>query len=185
MQDEEIVGMFFNRDENALNACREKYGRYLSKVAYNVLGDTLDCEEALSDALLGAWRAIPPNNPADLKTFLTKLTRRSAVDILRSKTREKRRVTEYSISIDELSEVIPGNDDPAGEAEVKELGIAINSWLSGLKEEQRTVFLLRYYYSEPVSEISKRLSVSESKVKSILFRLRNSLKAELEKECYL
>ena len=185
MQDEEIVAMFLERDERAVGECREAYGRYLLKTAYNILGDTLDSEEALSDALMGVWNAIPPNRPDDLKTFLLKILRRSAIDILRTKSREKRRASEYAVSLDELSEIIPGGDDPEDQVEARDLGRVINGWLLDLNDEQRNIFVLRYYFAEPIAEISKKLSVSDEKVKSILFRLRKKLRARLEKECYI
>ncbi len=182
MQDQQIIELFFERDERAIGACRESYGSYLYKVAYNILGDRLDCEEAVSDSLLGAWNSIPPQRPDSLKAYLVRLCRRTAIDVWRTKTREKRRDSEYSVSLDELAEIIPAGGSPATEAELRLLGDAVGRWAAEQSEEQRSIFVLRYYYSEPVRSISKRLGISESKTKSALYRMRNSLRAFLEKE---
>ena len=48
--------------------------------------------------------------------------------------------------------------------------------------ERRTVFLRRYWLFEPVADIAKKCGMSESKVTSLLFRTRNSLRNYLEKE---
>ena len=42
------------------------------------------------------------------------------------------------------------------------------------------IFVRRYWYMDSVKEISQLFHVSESKVKSILFRMRNKLREHLE-----
>ena len=56
--------------------------------------------------------------------------------------------------------------------------------MAGLKETERLVFTARYFFLTPVAEIADKLSMSESKVKSMLFRLRGRLRQRLEKEGY-
>lgn len=185
MQDEKIVGLLNSRDEKAISEIRGKYGRYLQKIAYNILGDIRDCEECLGDVFLGAWNSIPPNSPQDLRAYLVMLTRRCSLSMLRKRFREKRRGTEYAVSLDELADCIPGGSSPESETDVRLLGEVINSWLSGLPEEQRKAFVGRYYFSDSVRDISKYLGFSESKVKTLLYRARLSLKERLEKECII
>ena len=79
MEDEKILALYCARDEAALAATQEKYGGYCRTIAGAVLGDPADAEESVSDALLGAWNAIPPHRPENLRTFLGKLTRRAAL----------------------------------------------------------------------------------------------------------
>ena len=68
------------------------------------------------------------------------------------------------------------------DTEGKELAAAIDRFLRGLGEEGRNIFVRRYFYLDSVREIADRFRVSESKVKSQLFRLRNRLREQLEKE---
>ena len=49
MDDNRIIELFFNRDEGAIEQARDKYGRYLSTILYNILGDREDCEECEND----------------------------------------------------------------------------------------------------------------------------------------
>ena len=180
MKDGEIIDMLFERNEAALYACREKYGNYLLKISFNLLGDLPDCEETLDDVLLGVWRAIPPERPQRLKAWLAKLTRRSCIDILRRKGRAKRAGEEYTASLDELAEVIPGKSDPEKDFDLKLLGDEINGWLKTLPEPKRSIFVMRYFYSEPIGKIAERTGFKENSVKSILLRLRGGLKKHLE-----
>lgn len=75
-------------------------------------------------------------------------------------------------------------NDVADDVEAKLLGEAISRFLYTLSDEKQVMFLRRYFYLDSVSEIAKRLSVSESKVKTTLFRIRNGLRDFLMKEGY-
>ena len=182
MRDEQIVELYLMRDESAITQTKLKYGHYLQKIAYNILGDMRDCEEALSDVYLGAWNSIPPQKPSVLQTYLAKLTRRVSIDILRKRGRDKRRASEYAVSLTELEDCLPGGSDPEKDADLKLLAGAINGWLKTLPEQQRNAFIGRYYFSDSIRDIAKSLGISESKTKSILYRLRIGLKSHLEKE---
>ena len=63
-----------------------------------------------------------------------------------------------------------------------EIASAINKFLSTVKKDARKYFVRRYWYSDSISDIAKFYGVSESKVKSSLFRTRNALRDYLEKE---
>ena len=82
----------------------------------------------------------------------------------------------------ELGDCIPSAESVEEEMEGKELAAAIDRFLRGLGEEGRNIFVRRYFYLDSVREIADRFRVSESKVKSQLFRLRNRLREQLEKE---
>ncbi len=176
MQDGKIIELLFKRDEKAIGALKEKYGRYLLKIAYNIVGDTLDSEEALDDVLLSVWNAIPPNSPSDLKSYLAKLTRRSAIDILRKKSGGKRGNPELDISADEFFEAVSDFGNPEEELDLKILADALNKWLGTVKREHRKIFVMRYFYADKISDIAKYTGFSETNVKTVLCRLRSELK---------
>lgn len=54
MQDEMIVALYWKRDEKAISETERKYGRYLSKIAYNILSDWEDSKETVNDTYLKA-----------------------------------------------------------------------------------------------------------------------------------
>ncbi len=56
--DEEIVRLYFDRDEAAIRETDRKYGKFLFGIAYNILHDRLDCEECRNDTYLGVIVAV-------------------------------------------------------------------------------------------------------------------------------
>lgn len=181
MQDHEIVALYFDRDEAAINETESKYGKYLTKIAYNITADTSDSEESVNDTYLAAWKAIPPQKPDVLKTFLSKITRRIAIDRVRSHNRKKRGGSEFLYSLDELSDVV-SDDTPSDTLDAKMLGEAISAFLRTLPSDVRNAFVCRYYFLDSISDIASMLEMSTSKLKSMLHRTRASLREYLQKE---
>lgn len=75
MEDEEIIGLFFERSEQAIRELNAKYGNVCKKLSYSILNDRLDAEECVNDAYLGAWNAIPPAQPNPLLPYVCKIVR--------------------------------------------------------------------------------------------------------------
>lgn len=90
MKDNEIVELYWMRNEEAIRQTQKKYERYLSKIAYNVLSNVEDCKEAVNDTYFAAWRSMPENRPHNLSTYLGKIMRQIAIDIYRKKHSVKR-----------------------------------------------------------------------------------------------
>ena len=182
MQDSVIIGLYFARDEEALERTREKYGAYLAAIAYNVLGDRADSEECVSDTYLAAWNTIPPNEPRSLSAYLTRIVRCSAIDLFRKNHREKRRSSEYAVSLDELGDLAPSSSDTEAELDKKLLAAAINSFLRTLPDDSRRLFVARYYFLDPLKKAAASCGMTESRAKSLLYRTRLDLKEYLKKE---
>lgn len=182
MRDEEIVGLFLARDEAAISAVKEKYGPRLKSVAMRILSDEGAAEECENDAYFEAWNRIPPHEPSGyLFAFLAKIVRASALNRAKAMGREKRSAALVELTL-ELESVLPSPASTAGEAEARELTRAINAFLRTLPDEKRAVFVQRYWYALSVKEIAARYSMSEGKVKTLLFRARELLKKFLKKE---
>ena len=184
MEDFEIIDLFFERNEDAIAQCENKYGKYLAKISYNILGDTEDCREIINDSLLKVWNKIPPDKPANLKLFIAKITRENAIDYVRKKSSKKRNGGEYFLSLDELSECVSENNTVEHETDARELGKILNCFLKKLSKEKRDIFVLRYYFFYSISDISSKKKISEAKVKTTLHRMRTELKSFLSKEGY-
>ena len=180
--DQKIIELYINRSEQALSETAGKYGRYCLSIAYGILQSHEDAQECVSDAYLTAWNAIPPRRPADLGTYLGKITRNLSIDRLRSRSREKRGGGEVPLALEELEEVVAGSDSPENEAVRKELIAGLNRFLSELTRQERYVFVRRYWYLDSLRDIAKSTGFSGSKVASMLYRLRGRLKKQLIKE---
>ncbi len=182
MQDDMIVELYLQRDETAIQETELKYGRYLLKIAYNVLSNLGDSKESVNDTYLKAWNSIPPHKPNVFATYLGRITRQLSIDILRTRNREKRRASEYTISLSELDECITDRATTEQSVELNLLARMISSYLYTLSAEARNTFVGRYYYMDSIKDVAAYYNVSESKVKSMLYRTRQGLKAYLEKE---
>ena len=168
MRDDEIIKLYFERNEAAITETEAAYGRYMLKIAYNILADTEDCKECVNDTYLKVWNSIPPHRPAVLSAYLGKIARETAIDIYRKQNRSKRKPSEYTFALDEISECVSGKE--------------ISRYLHSVSEQSCTVFTMRYYRCDSISDIARHLNMSESKVKGILHRTRKGLKKHLIKE---
>lgn len=184
MEDERIVELFLARDENAVRCAAEKYGLRLRALALRIAGEVQTAEECENDAYLAAWNAIPPAEPRDyLYAFLARIVRNLALNRCRDRERLKRAAFVSELSR-EMEECIPAPDDLESRMDDLALREAINGFLGTLGEEKRNIFLRRYWYLDPVADIAKRFCISQSKVKTTLFRVRKQLREYLEKEGY-
>ncbi|MDE7297814.1 MAG: RNA polymerase sigma factor [Lachnospiraceae bacterium] len=185
MDNEKIVELYLLRDESAITETAEKYGSRLRALALGITADRQIAEECENDTYLEAWNSIPPHEPRSyLYAFLARITRHIALNCCRERSRLKRSALLCELS-SEVEQCIPAPDDTECRLESIALGKAINSFLGTLAEEKRNVFLRRYWYFDSVADISRRYSLSQSKVKTMLFRIRNQLREYLEKEGYI
>lgn len=184
MQDDKIIELYWQRDECALKETQNKYGRYLFKIAHNILSDREESEEVVNDAYLAAWNSIPPQRPSSLSAYLAKLTRRISIDIYRKHSRDKRIPSEYTVCLDELYSVSNGNTTEQ-DIEFKLLAAAINAFLEELPPLQRNLFIGRYYFCDSLKDVSGYCGVGEARAKTLLHRTREKLKQHLEKEGFI
>lgn len=182
MQDQQIVALYWNRDESAIQATQEQYGNYLFKIAYNILADHEDSKESVNDTYLRAWYSMPPHRPSILSTYLGKITRQLSIDIFRKRNRMKRKASEYSISLSELDDCVSGGETPEDKLAAKLLGEAINQYLRRISPQARNLFIGRYYFMDPLKEVAAYCKMSESKAKSMLYRTRIGLRDHLREE---
>lgn len=185
MEDTAIIELFWARDQRAIGETEAKYGLYLARIADNVLSDREDSAECVNDALLAAWNAIPPQRPAALRHFLGKLTRRIALNRLRSRLTQKRGGGEAAAAFEELAELVPDTSNTASEAEARELTRVLDRFLDGLGSRERAIFVRRYWAFDTVASIAAATGMSVVAVKTSLHRTREKLRATLEKEEWL
>ena len=173
MDDREIVGLFFERSEQAITELSKKYGDLCFKIADNILNDPQDAEECVNDAYLGAWNGIPPQNPDPLRTYLCRIVRNLALKKLRANSALKRG-SQFEVSLSELENCFPSNsfDELLS---TKELTEQINAFLSTLRRDDRVMFLKRYWFAESLSEIADAFGITEHNVSVRLSRIRKKL----------
>lgn len=182
MNDEEIIALFWARRDTAIHETARVYGSYCRSIALRILGEYRDAEECLADTWLAAWNSIPPQHPALLRAYLGKITRRLSLKKWRDAHTQKRGGDEIILALDELSECIAGSGSPEAALDEQLLTDSLNCFLATLAPEERRAFVCRYWHLDSVKEIAQRLGFSQSKVKSMLHRLRQRLRKHLEME---
>lgn len=173
----DIIELLERRDEAALEQLQTHYRDYCRTILLRLLGNEEEAEEALSDVWMQVWNAIPPARPRHLKAYLAQTARNIAINRIRRDNTVKRSGT--TVLLDELAECLPDREDREQRFEIRE---ALNGFLHGLPREERTIFVRRYWFGETVPEIARTYHYSESKVTSLLHRLRKRLKSHLEQE---
>lgn len=182
MTDQELVELFSARSEEAVPALTAQYGPYCRAVAAQLLADRRDVDECLNDAWLAVWRAIPPARPERFKGWLAAIVRNRALAMGRENSRRPPTVDDAAL---ELASCLPPGSDPLDEAEYRALSEAVTRFLRAQPKDVRLAFLRRYWYADTVEDTARRLGWTVSKTKSVLFRTRNKLRAQLQKEGYL
>ncbi len=184
MDDRSIVDLFFDRDESALSETERKYKRYCHSIANGILGDRRDSEECVNDAMLGLWNTIPPKKPENLRTYLAKLTRNLAINRYKMRSADKRGGGNVDVSLGELEGCLVSSDNFEVVMDSMVLSELLNSFLGTLSQENRIMFIQKYWFFRSVDDIAGDLSVSKSKVKVSLMRTRARLAEFLEREGY-
>ena len=184
MDDNRIVELYLMRDETALTHTAEKYGVRLRALAYKITDDRQSAEECENDTYLEAWNTIPPHEPRlYLYAFLARITRHFSLNFCRDRGRLKRNALICELS-EEMEQCIPAPDDTESSIDDMALGEALNAFLRSLDKEKRAIFIRRYWYLDSIAEVAERFALSESKVKTTLYRCRTRLREHLEKEGY-
>jgi RNA polymerase sigma-70 factor (ECF subfamily) len=180
MNDHELIELYQNRSESAITQTASRYGSYCSAIAMNILKNREDTEECINDTYLKVWNSIPPERPESFVSYIGRIVRNLSINRYRAQNAKKR--GGIAVLLGELEDCLPSDVNVENEADARCLGERINAFLETIGENEMLYFVRRYWYADSITEIKKRYNVSESKVKTSLFRTRNKLKEELMKE---
>ena len=182
MDDERIIELFFQRDQQGIRELDTKYGPACHKLSYHLVNDRQDAEECVNDTWLGAWKSMPPHRPERLSTFFGKITRNLSLNRFKKYSAEKRGYGQTELVLSELEDCISDNTSVEQIIDEQILVQSLNDFLYAQPEQKRNIFIRRYWYLYPIKDIAAAYGISESKVASMLFRMRNDLKIHFEKE---
>ena len=182
MEDEQIIELYFQRNQQGLAETQQKYGNYLHAITYRILGSNEDAEECVNDTLHQVWNRIPPERPSVFRMFLAKFARNCAINRYRALHAAKRGGGEASVALEELGECIAGNSDPEQSVLSEELSRSIRGFVRALPAKEGDIFLRRYFFTETVKEIAEKYGISPNNVSVVLNRVRKKMKEHLAKE---
>jgi len=179
--DIDIIKLFESRNDDAISTLKEKYGSLCRHVAGNVLTNSEDIEECVNDTYLAVWNTIPPEKPVKLSSYICKIVKNTALKKLRYNTASKRN-SDMEVPLTETEDFISSGSEIEAQLENKETVTYINSFLKGLRFNDRNIFIRRYILGDSIAQISGMFNFSESKVKVSLHRTKNKLKEYLVKK---
>ena len=179
LSDDEIIALYWARNENAIKHTDDKYRAYLLKIANNILKDMQDSEECLNDTYLSAWNTIPPERPYLLKAFLAAIIRNQSLMVGRRQKAQKRAAMSQAVSLSELEDVLA---DVRETDDAHMLAMVIESYIARLDKDQRYIFLGRYYFGKSIDDIASEMGVSRSKVSKQIEYIKQTLREKLQEE---
>ena len=183
MEDSQIIGLYFKRDEAAISETATKYGAFCHGIALNILSINADADECVNDTYLQAWNSIPPQKPGKLGAWLGKVVRNIAFNLWKKNHRQKRYAGMEQL-LNELEDCIPSPVTVEREIEEQELTKIINTWLASLSQNDRILFVRRYWNGESVAMLAQERGMSPANMAKRMYRLRKNLKFKLEEEGY-
>lgn len=161
-------------DKVAFGKLIEAYQTPVYNLAYRMLGNADEAEEAAQEAFIRAYTRLDSYDPSHkFSTWLLSITSNFCIDQIR-----KRRAV--LLSIDEPLPPHPAlhsdnNKGPEGQFLVNEEQSLVQSMLNELQPEYRETVILRYWYEMSYEEIAESMRTTVSAVKSRLFRARRQL----------
>ena len=182
MDDSKIIDLYWARSQQAIAESEIKYGAYCRTVAQNILDRAEDAEECVNDTWLRAWSAMPPQRPTVLQAFFGKLTRNLSLDRWRRDRAQKRGGSQVELALDELEDCLCARDRVDEAVDAQTTANLISAFVRELPQQDRVLFVRRYWYLDDIQTLATRMGMGQSQVKSRLHRIRQRLKTQMGKE---
>ena len=178
MNDQEIIALYFDRNEQAIAETDKSYGKACMQVSMNILQSHPDAEECVNDTYLKTWNSIPPTKPNSLCAFVCRIARNLSLNRLRDLRRDRRN-RELTVSFEELEDCIPMDESRADI-----LPDLLADFLRGLDEAERKLFVGRYWHGMSVKDLATYWELTPNAVALRLQKTRNRLRDFLTKGGY-
>ena len=150
------------------------HGAKMKNLARNVLGSTVDAEDAVQETFLKVQRSIATfRGQSSFVTWTYRILINTCYDARRSRMRKK------EVTTDDDSEETP-RIEPRAPGAHPSLRMALERALAKLTRHQRDVFLLYEVEGFRHAEIAGMLEISEAASKNTLFQAKKNLREMLE-----
>jgi RNA polymerase sigma-70 factor (ECF subfamily) len=175
MEDSEAIWVEQARkgDQAAFTQLVEAYQAPIYNLAYRMLGNMVEAEDAAQEAFIRAYRRLDTYDPSrKFSSWLLAIASHYCVDVLR------RRRMNY-LSFDELPPMVelsmPRTTQPEQIVVSQQQASAVQKLLDTLPASYRIPVILRYWYDMSYREIAQTMDVTESTIKTRLHRARAKL----------
>jgi len=183
-EDVRLMQLTAKGDIAAFERLIERHQALVIGTVSRMLGSNSDVEDIAQQVFLRVWRSAGRYVArAKFTTWLLKITRNLVFNELR---RSKRRgyipiQGQGESAAEEIAVRDETNPTPDAALLEAELQAAIEKAITGLPPAQRMALILRRYEDRSYEEIGEILGLSVPAVKSVLFRARTELRAQLSK----
>lgn len=178
--EEKTIDKYIENDALNIEKVINEYSGYIYIIVKNLAKETIskeDIEEIISDVFVTFW-----NNREKLDK--TKSIKNYLAGITKNLIKLKYRKIQFNFNIDDYENSLINNLSIEENYEINESNNIVEKSLENMTYEDREIFILYYYNSKKIKEISKILNISESKVKTKLHRIRKKLRKKLEQNGY-
>jgi RNA polymerase sigma-70 factor (ECF subfamily) len=163
-----------------------KYEKRIYAIAYHMLSDREESQDATQEAFLKAFRALPSfEGNAKFSTWLHRIAANTCVDMLR------KRKSINALSLDSYTEnedgaydsfAIPDSADIEADVENAEFRALVLKAVAMLPDAHRAIIVMRDFQDMEYAQIAAALGCPEGTVKSRISRARASLRRILLNE---
>jgi len=181
-EDVRLMRLMSAGDTQAFEELIERHQSLVAGTVARMLGSKSEVEDIAQQVFIRVWKSAGRYTPrAKFTTWLLKITR----NLVFNELRRTRRRAQVPIQTEPDAAEIPLKDEtnPTPDASLleNELQEAIEKAITELPERQRLALVLRRYEELNYEQIADILDLSVPAVKSILFRARTELRAQLSK----
>lgn len=156
-------------DDSVYIAISEQCMASFFRIAYSMLKNRQDAEDAVQQALLNAWRARAKARAGAERAWMMRILLNECYTILRHRKR--------TVAADDLTSIaIPADEPP---------DTGLYEAIQALPESLRTPFLLKYMEGMTEKEVAAAMNLALPSVKNRLFRARKALQKQLKEEVVL
>lgn len=178
--DNKTIGDFEKDNSLNIEEVINIYNYYIYLILKNSMINKEDIEEILSDVFVILWKNYERlDKNMEVKLYLVGIVK----NLIKKRYRKLNKQNSIENIID-YEEKLSDYIDVEDLAQKNEKSKIISETLNEVKKEEKQIFMMFYYNSKKIKEISKELKISESKIKVILHRLRKKIRKKLKERGY-
>ncbi|MDI2028875.1 sigma-70 family RNA polymerase sigma factor [Saccharopolyspora sp. TS4A08] len=166
-------------DGVAFDELVRRHTNTMYRVAYRILADAAEAEDAVQEAWVAAWRSLRHfRNEAAPTTWLYRVVTNAAL----AQVRRRKPTVPIDTSDESMNHLIPddGTGNPEGHAVRSEEADLVHRAIATLEPSQRVPLVLREFEGMSYEEIAEVLEVNTAALRSRLHRARLALLTRLE-----
>lgn len=177
LSDDELAALVSKKNQQAFRLLIERHATYLHRVAYRLLLNTEDAEDAVQDVFTRYWQKPQNWNPekSNGATFRTWLTQ-SVINACRDRLRKQQ-----PTSLEEVAEQ-PARDNTEKVVMLRQMGAHLAKGMAQLPERQREAVVLCLCEDYSMNEAASLMQTTPKAVESLIGRARVYLKNYFERK---